>query len=183
MRLPTTEEREALYQQYHTPPHIQDHMRKVAAIATLLAPYHQANVQLVEVAALLHDVVRLPEQWVYLPPTIVTPLPHAEVNYLLLCEAWPEVAAIIRSHSLMTILEPNGLPTVEAKLVYYADKRVNHDGIVTVSERLQFGQERWKVTAANDMSANLLVHLQQLEAELFNHVPFSPHELQNYLSR
>jgi len=177
MRLPTTEEREGLYQQYHTPAHIQDHMRMVAAIATLLAPYHQVNVELVEAAALLHDLVRLPEQWVYLPPTIHTPLPHAEVNYLLLHESWPEVAEIIRSHSLMTILEPAGLTTVAAKIVYYADKRVNHDTIVSLSERLQFGQQRWQVTAANDISAELLLKLKELETELFNHLPFTPHQL------
>lgn len=156
-------------------------MRVVADIAVVLARYHQVDVALVEAAAKLHDLVRLPAQWPYLPSTIVTPLPHAEINYLLLRERWPEVAAMIRPHSLMSILQPDALAALEAKIVYYADKRVNHAEIVTLDDRLRLGQERWQVNSATDRTTELLPRLHTLEAELFTPLPFSPHELKNKL--
>lgn len=179
MRLPTEAECRELYQIYHTPPHIQDHMRVVADIAAVLARYHQADVAAVAAAARLHDLVRVPEQWPYLPTTIVIPLPHAEINYVLLRERWPEIAAMIRAHSLMTIFDAAALGLLETKIVYYADKRVNHAEIVSLEERLQLGQERWRVNHATDRTAELLPKLQALEAELFTPIPFSPHELKN----
>lgn len=181
MRLPTEVDYRELYQTYHTPPHIQDHMRVVARIAVVLARYHHADYALIEAAAKLHDLVRLPEQWPYLPSTISPPLPHAEINYLLLRDRWPAIALAIRSHSLMSILEPSALASLEAKIVYYADKRVNHSDIVTLEQRLQLGQERWHVTAMNDRTTELFTALQALETELFTPLPFLPHELQTYL--
>lgn len=167
----------ALYQQYHTPPHIQDHLRVVATVAKEIGSYHQANLPLVEAAALLHDLVRVPEQWPYLPTTISTPQAHAQINFLLLQENFPEVAAVIRTHSLMTILTDQPFLSLEAKLVYYADKRVNHATIVTLAERLKAGWERWLVTSNNDRSAELLPKLYELEQELFRPLPYEPTEL------
>lgn len=172
----------ALYVQYHTPSNIQDHMRVVAAIATELGRYHQANLSLLEAAAKLHDLVRIAEQWSYLPETIPTPLPHAEINYLLLRSVYPEVAELIRPHSLMTILQQLPFPSLEAKLVYYADKRVNHAELVTLAQRLQLGRERWRVDHATDRTAELLPQLQSLESELFKPIPYDPTQLQTHLT-
>lgn len=181
MRLPTDEEIVALYQQYQTPPHIQDHMRAVAAIAIELGRYHQANLLLVEAAAKLHDLVRIPEQWPCLPATIATPQPHAEINYLILQTTYPEVAAAIRPHSLMTILAEQPFPNLEAKLVYYADKRVNHAEVVDLVDRLQLGKQRWHVPTADDRSAELLTKLTALETDLFSPVPYDPNQLKTHL--
>lgn len=182
MRLPNDEEIKALYQQYQTPTHIQDHMRVVSAIATELGRYHSANLALLEAAAKLHDLVRIPEQWPYLPKTVTTPLPHAEINWLLLQEEFPEVAALIRPHSLMTILNDRPFPSLEAKVIYYADKRVNHAVVVSLAERLQFGQERWQVTTNNNRSAELLPKLHALEQEVFKLIPYDPSQLEAHLT-
>lgn len=181
MRLPNSEVIAGLYQQYHTPSHIQDHMRVVSAIATELGRYHQTNLALLEAAAKLHDLVRIPEQWPYLPKQIITPLPHAEINYQLLQQDYPEVAQLIRPHSLMTILTEQPFPSLEAKLVYYADKRVNHAELVNLFERLQLGKTRWKVDHSDDRSAELLSQLQALETELFKPIPYAPNQLQAHL--
>ncbi|MBI4407567.1 MAG: HD domain-containing protein [Candidatus Kerfeldbacteria bacterium] len=181
MRLPTGEEIAALYQQYQTPPHIQDHMRAVAAIATELGRYHQADLGLVDAAAKLHDLVRIPEQWPTLPATIATPQPHAQINDLILQSAYPEVAAAIRPHSLMTILANDPFPSLEAKLVYYADKRVNHAEVVDLVDRLQLGKQRWQVPAEDDRSVELLAKLTALEADLFRPVPYDPNQLKTHL--
>lgn len=156
-------------------------MRWVAAVAVLIAQWSGANVALVQAAAWLHDLVRIKEQWLYLPATISTPQPHAEINYLLLREQWPEVAGVIRTHSLMTILQDRPFGNLEEKIVYYADKRVNHATVVTLAERLTLGDERWQVTPANDRRHELMPKLQQLETELFTNAPFSPNELKTHL--
>lgn len=181
MRLPTEADCRSLYSAYHTPVHIQDHMRAVAAIAVLIAAWSGANVPLVQAAAWLHDLVRVKEQWPYLPASITTPLPHAQINYLILRDRWPDVAAVIRPHSLMTILDDQPFASLEEKIVYYADKRVNHATVVTLEERLQLGQERWQVGPHNDRTAELLPKLLQLETELFTNASFLPHELQTHL--
>ncbi|EKD76463.1 MAG: hdig [uncultured bacterium] len=181
MRLPTEADCRSLYSVYHSPANIQDHMRRVAAISVLIAQWSGANAALVQAAAWLHDLVRIKEQWSYLPATISTPLPHAEINYLLLREQWPEVAQVIRTHSLMTILQEQPFSRLEEKIVYYADKRVNHATIVTLTERLTLGNERWQVTSTNDRRHELMPKLQQLEIELFTNAPFPPHELKTHL--
>lgn len=172
----------ALYQQYHTPALIQDHMRVVAAIACELASYHPTQLGLVKAAAKLHDLVRIPEQWPYVPTHIVTPQPHAEINYQILLDDFPEVAAVIRPHSLMTIVQNNPFPSLEAKLVYYADKRVNHSNIVSLAERLQLGHERWRVKPEQDRRQELLPQLYTLEQELFAPIPYDPNQLKNYIN-
>lgn len=177
MRLPTSQEIMALYQQYHTPPHIQDHMRVVAAVAKEIGSYHQANLPLVEAAALLHDLVRVPEQWPYLPTTISTPQAHAQINFLLLQENFPEVAEVIRMHSLMTILADQPFSSLEAKLIYYADKRADNSTVVTLKQRLEFGQERWHIQPEQDRRSDLLPKLIALEQELFRPLPYEPTEL------
>jgi len=96
------------------------------------------------------------------------PLPHAEINYLLLRDRWPELAAIIRDHSLMTIFQPTALQTREAQIVYYADKRVNHTTIVSLTDRLRLGQERWRVQPSNDRTVEVLAAVQQLEKKLLS---------------
>jgi hypothetical protein len=156
-------------------------MRVVAEIAVALAQWTGARAELVQAAAWLHDLVRIREQWPHLPASITVPLPHAEINYLLLRDQWSEVAAVIRPHSLMTIVRDQPFATLEDKILYYADKRVNHATIVSLTERLDLGYERWQVTTATDQRHDLLPRLQQLEKELFSNAPITPDELQTYL--
>ncbi len=174
MNIPTDYDIHQLYTQYHTPDHIQAHMAKVAELGQQIAQTQlqigmQVNVELVVAAALLHDLVRIKEQWQYLPANIATPLPHAEINYLVLCDRWLEVATTIRPHSLMTILQDDPFANIEQKIVYYADKRVNHSTVVSLADRLRLGQERWQVQSQQDRTAELFAKLTALEQELFTH--------------
>ncbi len=182
MKLPTEQDYAALYRTYHTPEHIQDHMQMVAEITRVLAEARLAvndavDIELAVAAALLHDLVRIPEQWPYLPTSISTPLPHAEINYLLLRDRYPEIAEVIRSHSLMTIFENQALSKIESQLVYYADKRVNHADIVSLEDRIVFGKQRWRVDPATDNSDEIIQKLKQLEQSLFDTLTIQPEDL------
>lgn len=182
MKLPTAEDYQRLYQQYSTPSHIQDHMRTVARLAVKLAEQRAlqgdvVSISLVETAALLHDLVRIPEQWSTLPSNITTPESHAEINYLILRDDYPELAEVVRDHSLMTIFEEGKLTTLEQQIVYYADKRVNHDQVVSIIQRLELSKERWGVTPENDRTPEVLTALQTLESNLFTNLSITPKEL------
>lgn len=182
MKLPNESDYVALYRTYHTPDNIRSHMEVVTSLAVALATEIKKqsgdlSVPLVKAAARLHDLVRIEEQWQYLPPFVSTPLPHAEINYLLLRDHYPEVADVIRSHSLMTILQPHPFASLEHKIVYYADKRVDHSTVVSLTDRLTRGQQRWKVNSADDRTTELSASLKALEEELFNNLTIQSTDL------
>lgn len=182
MRLPTELEYQQLYSTYHTPNNVREHMYVVASLAEQLASSLMEretaiNLPLVIAAARLHDLVRLKDQWQYLPASISVPQSHAEINYQILHAEFPEVAEVVRDHSLMTIFEPNRLRTWEQKIVFYADKRVNHSSIVTLEQRIQLGRERWGVTPNMDQTTKLMNALNALEHDLFNAITLQPEDL------
>jgi putative nucleotidyltransferase with HDIG domain len=49
----------------------------------------------------------------------------------------PEIADIVGEHIRLRGFDPNG-PILEKEIVYYADKRVNHDAVVSLEERLAY---------------------------------------------
>ena len=53
-----------------------------------------------------------------------------------------EIADIVGEHIRLQGFEPNG-PILEKEIVYYADKRVNHDAVVSLEERLDYLIERY----------------------------------------
>ncbi|MFA5995004.1 MAG: HD domain-containing protein [Patescibacteria group bacterium] len=186
MQLPTVKECQELYRFYHTPSNVQAHMLMVERVAVWLAQQRQicgdpVNVPLVSAAAKLHDLVRIKDQWQYLPGDIKTPLQHEEINYLVLNKQYPAVAAIIRTHGLMTILK-DGFANLEQKIVYYADKRVDHHTIVSLAERLRLGQQRWQIPPEQDCAAALLKHITNLEQTLFKGLAVQPNQLREHVS-
>ena len=184
-RLPSLADVQELYTQFHTPLHIQEHMRAVASVAVQLGAARNnvpsntvpVHIELLEMAGLLHDLVRIPDQWPHLPDDISTPESHAEINYQILRHQYPALANTVRTHSLMTILQPAPFETSEQKILFYADKRVNHSTVVSLQQRIQLGQERWGVSPQDDQSSTLLPLLYQLEKDLFQSLTILPEEL------
>ena len=154
--------------QYRVPLHIRKHMQKVAAVALYLGQRiqqagHQVDLIAVRQGALLHDVLKICdfktldienfEQnvtaediqfWTALMKSC-NHIGHEEAAYNMLKEAGEEkIATIVRKHRFAGLIEPENKPkTWEEKLVYYADKRVRHDQIVSLAERLEDGRERY----------------------------------------
>ena len=79
-------------------------------------------------ASLLHDVKKLSKS------------DHVIEGYEFIKSlGFPEVAVIIRKHGLSHIDNDDFMPkTWEEKIVFYADKRVNHDKIVNLDERFDY---------------------------------------------
>ena len=163
-----------LLEQYEVPEHIIDHSRQVAVISLCLG--EGLAVQGIELdwklllsAGLLHDIAKM--------ASIENGRDHAELGAEWLdCEGYPEIAEIVRNH---VRLETNLTgPIVAKEIIYYADKRVRHVEIVSVSERLVDLRKRYGV---NSPSLTKLVDLENLtlavEKKIFRSLDFPPEEI------
>ena len=137
--VPDEAERERLYRKAGTPRNVIAHMRQVwAVLEDLLAKIdpdgERYSRERLKNAALLHDVLRLEKN-------------HAQRGAAFLeAEGWREIAALVAEHHSgdpeADETDPADqaddvkvmMPT-EADLLFYADKRVQDDRVVSVQER------------------------------------------------
>ena len=151
---------------YHVPAHILKHSLAVAKLGVFLAERLKekgtgVDVDLVETACLLHDIVRVCDfreidygnfeqtvsqqdeaKWQQLRAEYKE-LGHEDAAYEILKEKYPMLASTIKKHKYMAMVDENTRPkTWEEKLVYYADMRVMHDKIVPLETRLKEAHER-----------------------------------------
>ena len=93
----------------------------------------KVNRELVKAAALLHDVRKLEKDH---------ELKGAEYIASL---GYKEVANLIRKHGLSRLNDESFVPkTWEEKVVFYSDKRIKDDRIVSVDERFEDIRKRYK---------------------------------------
>jgi putative nucleotidyltransferase with HDIG domain len=131
-KIPTRDECEELMAEYAMLPHIAEHSRQVmrvsAAITDHLKDGVSVNRDLVIAAALLHDITKT--------RSLTTKERHAASGAVLLRElGFQRVAGIVEQHVILQALNLEGR-LEEAEIVFYADKRVMHDSIVTLDERV-----------------------------------------------
>lgn len=118
---------------------IKDHSFMVARVTVLLSrELYRAGLKidgdLAVAAALLHDIAKT--------KCLEGRCNHADAGVeICLNHGYPEVADIVGEHVVLTDFSP---PYLSAKeVVYYADKRVNHDKIVSLRERLEYIVKRY----------------------------------------
>lgn len=153
---------EQLFQEFHTPLHVQAHCRQVGELAKKLAEGLQkagiqVNPEMAYLGGLIHDFVRVVDFkavardlgtaedqafWKALREQYEG-WHHADVGAEILEKRGEGVLArIVKCHKFSALGTPEGPQTWEEKLVYYADKRVKHDQIVSLEERLDEGWKR-----------------------------------------
>ena len=167
-----------LYAKYQTPKHVQKHMKVVAEIAVSYAKKIKKNGRKVDInllrhAALLHDFLKMlvfkdihkndPKIW----KTLRKKYPNThdvEVAAIILRELGEnELAEIVRKQQFNAVIsKDHPLETLEEKIVYYADKRVAHDQIVTLKKRLSEGEKRYGTKTPKNIEKKLF----QLEKEI-----------------
>ncbi|MFH1426411.1 MAG: HD domain-containing protein [Candidatus Kerfeldbacteria bacterium] len=188
--LPTREECERLWDEYHTPKHVREHMKQVGRVAKKIAEGLaqkgiDIDVELVDRAALLHDVVRVTEwkelnvenmpyvpgeeeiqAWKKQREAYPPSMSHTEVNYITLKDTYPELAEVVRTHCITKTMD---CTSWEQKVLNYADRRVAHDVIVTVKERLQEGENRANEQGLEPFEnyAQLINRTYEIENEIF----------------
>jgi len=105
---------------------------------------------------------------------------HEEIACEILRSDYPELALVIKRHRYMAILDEKEKPrTWEEKIVYYADKRVMHDRIVSLKERLEESHKRnahlHGTQAQSDINTSKVDPLIfKLEEEIFSKIDIAP---------
>lgn len=170
MNLPTREECLQLLREYKNPENIIEHSLVVAKIANYLAKRlkekgEDVDRDLVDRGALLHDIVKF--------ITLNSDARHGKEGYKILMEkGYPAIALIAKEHALSEILKKGSLKSWESKIVYYADKRVNNERIVSLEERFKYLRERYGKSGKEIMDKINKCELPciLLEEEIFNKI-------------
>ena len=204
--IPTRKECLAIIEEHHVPPHIVRHSLTVAKLAVFLAQRLkekgiELDVNLVDRACLLHDIVRIcnikeldysrfeqpvtaedKAKWHQLRARYEG-IPHEYAAYDILKDKYPALALTIKKHRYIGILDEKEKPsTWEEKLVYYADMRVMHDKIVPLEERLTEAHKRnvfFYKTEAQSKIVTVKVDplIYRLEKEIFDEIDLNPHQI------
>jgi uncharacterized protein len=165
-KIPTIEQCYELLRKCHVPKHIIRHCEVTADLAVELAKKISANgikvnIDFVQRACLLHDIMRVCDVHKPLDEIFDEPITeedrqkwqqlsqrhkgmrHEEAACEFLKAEYPEIAIAIKKHAYRSLLDEKLKPkTLEEKIVYYADKRVMHDKVVPLAERLEEGHRR-----------------------------------------
>ena len=159
------------------------HSRQVCRVSLLivdhLKPDHLKpdglNRDLIRAAALLHDITKT--------RSFQTLEDHAETGAQLLTEiGYPEVGRIVGQHVRLDRYFASAVPT-EADVVNYADKRVLHDRIVPLGERMGYILEKYGREPERKRRILLLWEkTEALEARLFAGLPFAPDDISRLLA-
>lgn len=200
MNLPSRTECLRVLKQYHTPQNIVRHSLAVNKAANFLAKKFiknniALNAELIDRGSLLHDVLRVCDLhgdiYYFMDETDKTEEKrkifedqrkqyagqhHAEATADLFREKYPELANVIRKHRLSAVVKGQ-LKTWEEKIIYYADKRVNHDKIVTLDGRMNEGKRRWHIKRSQDESDLIMKKMKELEKEIFQAINEDPNAL------
>ena len=138
-KIPSREECLDILNKNKTPSNVIEHCKTVCKLAEdiagkLIKKGIKVNKKLVVAATLLHDIEREKANHI------------AEGTKLLKSIGFPEVSEVVRKHSLYGIGNENVKPkTIEEKIVFYADKRVKGNEIVSLKERFEDIKKRYNV--------------------------------------
>ncbi len=174
-KLPTREECFDLLKEYKVPENIIQHTLLVTKIAVFLAKKLKEtgldiDVDLVDRASLVHDLDKI--------QTLNTGQHGIMTEEILTKRDYSLVGKIAMQHKFGTIHDPT--LSWEAKIVNYADKRVAHDKLVSLKERIDEAWERYKHKyKKRDLEALRLFI--KLEEDIFSRIKLKPEDLEKYL--
>lgn len=197
---------ETFWEEWLTPLHVRAHCKQVAKVAMQLGEaFIQKNIlldlNLLYTASLLHDMARVCdfktmeranfqeeiteekwEKWLKLRGQF-SGQNHPDLAFQFLSErGYLKTAELIRLHNSLSILEePEKFENLETALLYYSDKRVKHDEIVSLKERFRDGQERYgnhDDETQKDLYLEVEKNTFDLEKKLFEQIGLKPEEIQ-----
>ncbi len=168
MDLPTRKECIALLKKHENPKHIIAHCVVTEKVCMRLGKKLKAqgikiNLQLLSRAGLLHDIAKF--------KTLHADVKHGiEGERILNALGYKEIARITRNHGLGRIFVEGALQDWEDKIVYYADKRVTHDKIVSLDERFDYLRKRYGCISEEAMRTinSCYPLVKELEKQIFN---------------
>ncbi len=179
MNLPTDKECFRIIKEMEMMDHIIDHSVMVSNVAVCLCrgickttPF--LNMDLVRKAALLHDITKT--------RSFNTGEIHSETGAGLMTElGYPEIGNIIRQHVMLDDCSPDR-PVSEPEIVNYADKRVLHDRVVSLDQRLAYIRKKYgQRSEFSGMIEKMWDETLALENKLFRNLSFSPEQLMDQI--
>ena len=162
------------------PEHIVAHSIQVCRVAACLADHLNSKAnhldgQLLQAAALLHDITK--------NRSFETAENHALTGGKHLTDlGYPEIGNLVRQHvRLDDYSDPTDIS--EPVIINYADKRVLHDRIVSLDERMRYIQERYGTQLHHKRRIQRLWDKTQvLEKQMFKQMSFPPEDLHRHLA-
>lgn len=173
--IPDEHECVALLEKYECPDHIVLHSRMVWAVAKvvaegLLRQGISLDMARLKASCLLHDIAKYPclrgrKGW------------HDAVGEEILThEGFPTLGAIVGQHVILK--DGNGGAVREEHVLFYSDKRVVHDQVVSLEQRFRYLAETYgknpKALAGLEVMKEKTL---RLEERLFHFLDFRPEEL------
>ena len=180
LRIPHKPQCLQLLENMQMPAHIQAHSMLVCRVAMLLAKGLlsagvKVNCELVYASALLHDITK--------PRSFETGENHAQTGGEYLCAlGFGEVGDIVRQHVILDAYFAGDTPN-EAEVINYADKRVLHDQVVPLDDRMEYILHRYAKTAEHRRRMRQIWdQTLLLEKRLFSYLNFGPGQVADQLS-
>lgn len=174
--VPSMEQCFLLMDRYEMLDNIKAHSEMVKKVAQLIAGKlresgEKISLEKTAAAALMHDIAKT--------PCLKTGEDHAAMGRKICHENHlDEIAEIVGEHVRLKAYDPDERVS-EKEIVYYADKRVNDDVIVSLEERLKYLLRRY---GQNKKHLNHLIIenfnlSKEVEKKLFDKLDFRPDEL------
>ncbi len=126
--------------------------------------------------ALMHDIAKT--------PCLKSGEDHAALGQKICYDNdLDEIAEIVGEHVRLKTCDPQG-DISEKEIVYYADKRVNHDVVVSLEDRLKYLLLRY---GKNNRHLRTRIRqnfelVREVEKKLFSKLTFQPAEIENRIS-
>lgn len=172
MRIPSIKKCYDLMMEMDMLDHIIAHSIQVCRVADLLVNRltdqgFTLNADLTRAAALLHDITKT--------KSFETGENHAMTGKKLLIDmGYPDVGVIVGQHVVLDEYFISDTP-IEAEIVNYADKRVLHNKIAGIAERLKYVIERYgREAERRQRILTLWDKTERLENKIFSFLPFPP---------
>lgn len=169
-----------LMEQYDMLPNIREHSIMVARVAEiitseLISAGHDLSLETVVAGALLHDIGKT--------ACLDNDDDHAAKGVeICLSHNLESVADIVAEHVVLKNYRP-GKEFSEKEIVYYSDKRVNHNQVVSLEKRLAYILERYGQN--NEIRCQAIKKnyalCQNLEQRIFSVLPFEPIDISDLL--
>ena len=179
MRIPSKKACYHLIYEMEMMDHIVSHSILVCQVATLLVEHLYLqniylNREVIQASALLHDITKT--------RSFKTKENHAQTGEQLLHDLnYPEIGDIIGQHVVLDVYRFSE-PTNEAEIVNYADKRVLHDRVVSLKDRMTYVLKKYgKKSVHHKRIFKLWEDSEQLEKKIFTALSFSPSDLNDLL--
>jgi putative nucleotidyltransferase with HDIG domain len=174
--IPTVDQCFELMERYGMLENIKAHSIMVEKVANVIAREIRKtgtdiSMTMITAGALMHDIGKT--------PCLNTRADHAaKGSEICIMNHLEEIAEIVKEHVIIEGFDPDG-DVNEKEIIYYADKRINHDKLVTLDERLEYLLIRYARgnKRIEDLIEDNFIQCRKVEKKLFNQLRFKPEDL------